>query len=446
MTRLHLAARIMSAAALITAATALPHGVSAAAQERVAENPFTQSPTGYEPYQGAFAGWVNFEPELERGIRRGAQVGEAYAGRAGGVRFIAEAGGVVLEECGFDLNTPSRCRYPASEGRHAAFAPGSSLTLRFDQRAALAAFALSPGRPGPNGAGEAAVFQVTALINGDPITRVRVEAQSFEDNGEGWARVQIPAQATANEFPPDRFNEIRIEALDVQGAPARAGIVIDAFRFLRNAARETRDTGPFAGLGPRAGLDGAFDRTARIRDVFMGSRQVQAQQIPPGGRFAVPERRRVRVDVAAALIDGQRQRSQAGVSVPMELGVEAAKPVGLPILAPLSALADPEAGRGLVDGADLVADADSFHLYVPTEHGSAVIRGSRVLTLTPQAGRTPGRLRISFNQYGAMASFNLYGAAYGVEIACEPSQLICSDRDAVRDFIDRLFIFVGEAR
>jgi len=417
------------------------------AQERVTASELWRGAAGYEPFQQAWTGWVNFEPERERRIVPGSDIGSAYAEIAGGVRFVADAGAVRLQECGFNLNQPSRCQYPAPEGRHAAFAPGSGFSIVFDQPAAVAAFDLSPGPTDATRVGEAAVFEVTALMLGDPVATVRVEAEGFQDNGEGWASVQIPAEEVDDVFPPDRFTEIRIRAFDVQGTPVRAGTVIDALRFLRNAPREeAADDSPFAAAGPVAGLDAAFERTARIRDVFQGSRIVELQQTPEGGLFPVPERRRVRVDLAAARADAQRQRSEAGVATPVELSVRGAEQVMLPILAPLNALADPANARGLVAGADLIEDRDTFHLYVPTEHGTAVIRGSRVLTVTPDGARAPGPLRISYTEYGAVASFNLYGAAYGVEIACVPSQPICSDPAAMQDFVDRLFIFVGGAR
>jgi hypothetical protein len=166
-----------------------------------------------------------------------------------------------------------------------------------------------------------------------------------------------------------------------------------------------------------------------------------------GMRYPEAERMRMPVDMNTARLAALRQREMMSMDLPEAAGFTTREPLTLPILAPLGVFAGEDPAAGLAEGVRFSGRSDYFHLRFNSDIGRVVISGSRMVVRGAQdAGPALGEMTVSSGYDGAYASFNLYGAAYSVRVACGTEEIDepCNDPEALRTLLDRLFVWMPE--
>ena len=407
--------------------------------------------SGYRrnPDTGLWYGWVNFDQEQQLGLLEGRRAQLGWREQAGGVRFAAgQAEGARIVRCGTGSNT---CAVPQPDSPEALVAGAESGVLRVDfaQPVTAVTALVAPDR----GFGtEPDLFVIEGWRNGDIASIARADVEIYDSQARGWTRLTLSglaetARATtavaAGGGSGQEFDYVIIRAVTANGAPVETPIVLDSLRFA-----DRHGPTPFDSLGPRAGgLEDMLAETGRTAARL----QERAQIVRRGGRregmaYPVAEQMRMPLDMSAARAAAVRQRTFMSLDLPAASGLVGREAVTLPIVAPLGVFQGEDPGAGLAEGVRFSGRRDYFHLRFDSEIGRVVISGTRVVT-RPQAGDLrPGEISVSAGYDGAYASFNLYGAAYSVRVACGTEALgeACNDPEALRTLLDRLFLWMPQ--
>jgi hypothetical protein len=412
------------------------------------DEPDFNSGSGYElnPGNGLWYGWVNFDQDRALGLVEGRIVNLGWREQAGGVRFGAgQREGARIVRCGAGSNT---CALPQPGSPDALIASAGTLRIDFAQPVAAVSALVAPDR----GFGaEPDLFVMEGWRDGDIVSVTRGDVEIYDSNAQGWTRLTLSGLAeaaratTAVTAATDgrAFDYVIIRGVTANGAETRTPIVLDALRFA-----DRHGPTPYDSLGPRAGgLQAMLEDTRRT-----GARlAAQGQVVQPGGmregmRYPAAEHMRMPVDMPAARNAAQRQRQVMAMNLPMGAGLRGRAPMTVPILAPLGIFRGEDPAAGAAEHVRFTGRNDYFHLRFDSEIGRVVISGTRIVA-RPQAGeQSPGEMHVSAGYDGAYASFNLYGAAYSVRVACGTEEIgaPCNDPDALRTLLDRLILWMPE--
>jgi len=413
-----------------------------------ADEPDFNSGSGYElnSGNGLWYGWVNFDQDRGLGLVEGRIVNLGWREQAGGVRFGGgQREGARIVRCGPGSNT---CALPQPDSPDALIASSGVLRIDFAQPVVAVTALVAPDRSVGR---EPDLFVMEGWRDGDIVSVTRGEVQIYDSNAQGWTRLTLSGLAdaaratTAVTAPSDgrEFDYVIIRGVTANGAQTPTPIVLDALRFA-----DRHGPTPFDSLGPRAGgLQSMLEETRRT-----GARlAAQGRVIQPGGvregmRYPAAEHMRMPMDMPAARNAALRQRQLMAMELPAAAGLRGREPMTLPILAPLGIFRGEDPAAGAAEHVRFTGRSDYFHLRFDSEIGRVVISGTRIVA-RPQAGEQgPGEMHVSSGYDGAYASFNLYGAAYSVRVACGTEEIgaPCNDPDALLTLLDRLILWMPE--
>ena len=414
------------------------------------EEPDFSTGSGYRlnPGNELWYGWVNFDQDRQLGLLEGRRANLGWREQAGGVRFATgQAEGARIVRCGNNSNT---CALPQPDSPDALVAGAGSGVLRVDfaQPVVAVTALVAPDR----GFGaEPDMFVIEGWRNGDIASIARGDVEIYDSQARGWTRLTLSGLADATRATSavaaagagQEFDYVIIRAVTANGAATDTPIVLDALRFA-----DRYGPTPYDSLGPRAGgLDDMLAETGRTAARLQERGEIVRQGGPREGMaYPVAERMRMPLNMAAARAAAVRQRQFMSMDLPSTSGLRGRERVTLPILAPLGVFQGEDPSAGLSDGVRFSGRRDYFHLRFNSEIGRVVISGSRVVA-RPRAGDLrPGEISVSAGYDGAYASFNLYGAAYSVRVACGTEELDepCNDPEALRTLLDRLFLWMPQ--
>jgi len=415
-----------------------------------ADEPDFNTGSGYQLNEGngLWYGWVNFDQDRQLGLLEGHLANLGWREEAGGVRFATgQREGARIIRCGTGSNT---CALPQPDSPDALIAGAGSGFIRIDfaQPVSAVTALVAPDR----GFGaEPDLFVMEGWRNGDTAAVTRGEVQIYDSNAQGWTRLTLSGLADATRATTaataaasgQEFDYVIIRGVTANGAETRTPIVIDALRFA-----DRYGPTPFDSLGPRAGgLQDMLDETRRT-----GARlAARGDIVRQGGRreglrYPVAERMRMPMDRPTIRNAALRQRQIMAMDLPEAASLRGREPMTVPILAPLGIFNGEDPAAGAADHVRFTGRQDYFHLRFNSEIGRVVISGTRIVTPGRAGEPGPGELRVSSGYDGAYASFNLYGAAYSVRVACGTEEIDepCNDPEALRTLLDRLILWMPE--
>lgn len=414
------------------------------------DEPNFNTGSGYELNEAnsLWYGWVNFDQDRELGLLEGRVANLGWRGEAGGVRFATgQREGARIIRCGAGSNT---CALSQPDSPDALIAGAGSGFIRIDfaQPVSAVTALVAPDR----GFGtEPDLFVMEGWRNGDIASVTRGEVQIYDSNAQGWTRLTLSGLADATRATTaatvsasgQEFDYVIIRGVTANGAETRTPIVIDALRFA-----DRYGPTPFDSLGPRTGgLQDMLDETRRTGARLAARGEIVQQGGQRDGlRYPVAERMRMPMDQTAIRNAALRQRQIIAMDLPEAAGLRGREPMTVPILAPLGIFNGEDPAAGAADHVRFTGRQDYFHLRFDSEIGRVVISGTRIVTPGRAGEPGPGELQVSSGYDGAYASFNLYGAAYSVRVACGTEEIDepCNDPEALRTLLDRLILWMPE--
>ncbi len=415
-----------------------------------ASQPDFETGSGYQlnPDNDLWFGWVNFDQDRELGLVEGRVANLGWREQAGGVRFATgqrETARIV--RCGTGSNT---CALPQADSPDALVAGAGSGFIRIDfaQPVSAVTALVAPDRGFD---AEPDLFVMEGWRDGDIASVTSGEVEIYDSNAQGWTRLTLSGLAEATRATTaagaagsgQEFDYVIIRGVTANGAETRAPIVLDALRFA-----DRYGPAPFNALGPRAGgLEDMLDETGRS-----GARLAARGEIVERGgrreglRYPVAERLRMPLDRSTIRNAALRQRQIMAMDLPVAAGLRGREPMTVPILAPLGIFNGEDPAAGAAGHVRFTGRSDYFHLRFNSEIGRVVISGTRIVTPAQGGEPGPGELLVSSGYDGAYASFNLYGAAYSVRVACGTEEIDepCNDPEALRTLLDRLILWMPE--
>ena len=421
------------------------------------EEPDFNSGAGYRlnPGNGLWYGWTNFDQNRSLGRIAGEDVSLAWREQAGGVRFAAgQREGARIIACGRGSNT---CALPQPDSPDALIAGAGSGYVRIDFAQPVSAVSVLAAPDRGFGA-EPDLFILEGWSDGDVAATDQQIVQIYDSAGQGWTRLTLsglPGRVDEQDDAASRavtaarqgreFDYVILRGVTDNGSPAETPIVIDSLRFA-----DRYGPTPYDSLGPRAGSMASMveDSGVRSRRLQISSQAevIRERGARDGMRYPAAERMRMPLDMDGARTAALRQRRDMQMELPPASGLVGREPVTLPILAPLGVFTGEDPSAGLAPGVRFSGRSDYFHLRFNSEIGRVVISGTRVVTPGDRPGGPSERLAVSSGYDGAYASFNLYGGAYSVRVACGVEELDepCNDPEALRTLLDRLFVWMPE--
>ena len=414
------------------------------------DEPDFNTGSGYRlnPGNDLWYGWVNFDQDRQLGLLEGRRANLGWREQAGGVRFATgQAEGARIVRCADNSNT---CALPQPASPDALVAGAGSGVLRVDfaQPVSAVTALVAPDRAFGE---EPDLFVIEGWRNGDIASIARADVEIYDSQARGWTRLTLSgladgSRATATVAATgsgQEFDYVIIRGVTANGAPTDTPIVLDALRFA-----DRYGPTPFDSLGPRAGgLDDMVSESGRTAARLQERGEIVRQGGPREGMaYPVAERMRMPLNMAAARAAAVRQREFLSLDLPETSGLRGREAVTLPILAPLGVFQGEDPGAGLAEEVRFSSRRDYFHLRFSSEIGRVVISGTRVVARPRTGDLAPGEISVSSGYDGAYASFNLYGAAYSVRVACGTEELDepCNDPEALRTLLDRLFLWMPE--
>lgn len=393
-------------------------------------------------------GWVNFDQDRLQGLVEGPVESTSWREQAGGVRFATgQSGSIALFRCGSGSNS---CAVPQAESPDALIARTNTGALRIDFARPVAAVSavVAPDRSFDV---EADLFVMEGWRDGDIASVTRGQVEIYDSNARGWTRLTLSgladtsrtATSAATAGAGTEFDYVIIRALTANGSATRSPFIVDAVRFA-----DRYGSTPFDSLGPRAaGFQDMLDETRQ----FGARLSAQAEVIQDGGRredLQYPAAQWVRMPMDREMIRraAQRQRRTMAMDLPESGGFRGRERMTVPILAPLGVFTAEDPELGIAEHVRFTGRRDYFHLRFDSQVGRAVVSGTRIVTPGRPGEPGPGELLVSAGYDGAYASFNLYGAAYSVRVACgtEETDEPCNDPEALRTLLDRLILWMPE--
>lgn len=419
-----------------------------------ADEPEFNTGAGYQlnPGNELWYGWVNFDQDRSLGLLEGADASLGWREQAGGVRFAAgQREGARIIRCASGSNT---CALPQPDSPDALIAGAGAGYLRVDfARPVTAVTALVA--PDRSFGAEPDLFVMEGWRDGDIAASAREEVQIYDSAGRGWTRLTLSGFASAARDAAalsaaadgQEFDYVIIRGVTANGAQTQTPIVMDALRFA-----DRYGPTPFDSLGPRSGgLQSMLDETGRMRQRLQSRAEPVRTDAPREGmregmRYPAARHMRMPVDMGAARTAAVRQRDMMSLDIALLSDLVGREAPRLPVLAPLAIFVDEDPDAGLAERVRFTSRSNYFHLRFDSEIGRVVISGTRIVTPDVDRPGAPGQLEIMSGYDGAFASFNLYGAAYSVRIACGTEELDepCNDPEILRTLIDRLFVFMPQ--